>query len=301
MPGFRYSMGGNWYKGNPHIHSTASDGGKTFVELAQMYHEAGYDFLCRADHWVCSDAETEDCDYPLLWLDGVELNGDDHGGSAYHVVCLGAFTGIERGMPFVAALEAAREQNGLLILAHPFWMGNSMDDALRWGFHGVEVYNHVVRWLNGKSDGTVHWNAMLRRFPNTLAFACDDAHIRPEHPGWNGGWIMVNAPECSREAVHAAIRAGNFYSTCGPEIHSLECSIKGDEAAITVRTSPVQFARIVGAGSNGRRMGSFEGELFTEFALAFPLEWPYAYLELEDAQGRRAWTNPLMIAEPNDP
>ena len=288
MAAFRYETNGTWYKGNSHIHSTASDGGKTPTELAQMYADAGYHFLFRTDHWVSSHVEAEAEEYPLLWLDGIELDGFDHGGSPYHAICLGTFTGITHEMGFVAALEAARAQDGLLILAHPHWMGNSLEDALRWGFHGVEIYNHVCRWLNGKGDGTVYWNTMLERFPSTLAFAVDDAHIRPEHPGWNGGWIMVNAPNLSRQAIQAAIRAGNFYSTCGPEFHAIEC----DGTYVTVRTSPVQFARLVGPAYLGNRIGSFGGGLLREATFEIP-DWPYAYLEVEDDHGRRAWTNTL--------
>jgi len=290
---FRYNFTGNWYKGNAHIHSTASDGGKNFVELAQMYAEAGYDFLFRTDHWVASDIGSDQQDYPLLWLDGIELDGRDHGGSRYHVVCLGTFEGLSRGMGLVAALEAARAQGGLLILAHPHWMGNTLEDALRYGFHGVEVYNHVCRWLNGKGDGTVYWNAMLERAPNTLAFAVDDAHIRPEHPGWNGAWIMVNALDGSREAILDAIWAGHFYSTCGPEFHAIEY----DGTNVTVQTSPVQFVRLAGPAYLGARTGSFEGELFTEATLKVPPDWEYAYLEIEDDQSHRAWTNPLFVAD----
>jgi len=302
MPTLRYDTTGTWYKGNTHIHSTASDGGKTFAELAQMYADAGYEFLFRTDHWVASDVRSDGDDYPVLWLDGIELHGYDHGGSPYHVVCLGSFTGITREMGFVAALEATRAQGGLLILAHPHWIGNSLEDALRWGFHGVEIYNHVCHWLNGKGDGNVYWSAMLRRFPNALAFAADDAHVRPEHPGWNGGWIMVNAPDRSREAIQGAIRAGNFYSTCGPEFHA----IAYDGNSVTIRTSPVQFVRLVGPANLGKRMpnrqrvgdsGSFERQLITEATLEIPQSWPYVYLEIEDDQRRRAWTNSLFVAD----
>jgi len=209
----RYDTSGNWYKGNVHIHSTQSDGGKTFAELATMYAGEGYDFLFRTDHWVASDVAADPDDYPLLWLDGVELDGRDHGGSAYHVVCLGKVAGIDRERGFVAALEAARAQGALLLLAHPTWMVNSQDDVVRYGFDGVEVYNHVCQWLNGKGAARVYWQMMLDRFPDVLGFAVDDAHIRPEHPGWNGGWIAINAPELTRDSVLAAIRGGNYYSS----------------------------------------------------------------------------------------
>lgn len=286
-----YISAGNWYKGNTHIHSTVSDGGRTFAELAQMYAEKGYDFLFRTDHWVASDAGVDMEDSRLLWLDGIELDGRDDGGVYYHVACLGTFTGVTREMGFMAAFEATREQGGLLLLAHPQWTGNTFDDALRWNFDGVEVYNHVCHWLNGKGDGGAYWNAMLAQQPNILGLACDDAHIRAEHPGWNGGWIVVNAPELSRPAIMDAIRAGNFYSSTGPDFHAISCD--GDRVAI--ETSPVQFARLVGPAYRGARIGGFEGKVFTEAVFDIPPEWAYAYLEIEDAHGHRAWTNTLQI------
>lgn len=285
----RYQTAGRWFKGNTHIHSTASDGGKTFEQLAADYAGAGYDFLFRTDHWVSSDTAADATPYPLLWLDGMELDGSDHGGSNYHVVCLGTFKGISREAGFVQAMETVRAQGGLLILAHPHWMGNSTEDALRWGFHGVEVYNHVCQWLNGKGDSMIYWHAMLGKAPATLAFSSDDAHIRPEHPGWNGGWIMVNTPELSRENILDAIRAGNFYSTTGPRFEAIECA--GNQ--IRLKTSPVQFVRLVGPGWSGLRLGSFGADRLTEATFEIPADWPYMYLEIEDDQGHRAWTNPL--------
>jgi hypothetical protein len=291
MRTFRYHTDGTWFKGNAHIHSTASDGGKTFDQLAAMYAAQGYDFLFRTDHWVASEVGRDEADYPLLWLDGIELHGEDYGGSSYHVVCLGTVSGITRDMGFVAALEAARAQGSMLVLAHPHWMANSLEDALRWGFHGVEIYNHVCRWLNGKGEGAVYWSAMLERFPNTLGLAVDDAHVRAEHPGWNGGWIVVNASHRSRQAIQDAMREGRFYSSCGPAFHAIEY----DGQHVTVHTSPVQFIRLVGPAHWGKRIGAFDGTCFTEATFQVPDQWSYAYIELEDSQGRRAWTNPLFV------
>jgi len=286
----RYDTSGRWYKGNTHIHSTASAGGRTFTELARMYSEQGYQFLFRTDHWVPSDVSSDTTAYPLLWLDGIELDGTDPGGSYYHVVCLGTFAPFHQEKGFVAAIESARAQGGLLILAHPYWTGNTMEDVVRWHFDGVEVYNHVCRWLNGKSDSSPHWSAALARFPDTRGLAVDDAHIRPEHPGWNGGWIMANMPTLSRDNVLTTIRTGNFYSSCGPEILSIEY---GDHT-VTGRTSPVQFARLVGPAAQGNRVGSFDGRPLTEATFDIPGDWPYAYLEVENGQGRRAWTHTLF-------
>jgi len=291
MREFRYSTSGQWLKGNTHIHSTASDGGKTFTELAELYASAGYDFLFRTDHWELSDVAADKETYPLLWLDGTEIDGHDETGAWFHVVCLGQVRDITRQTGFVGGLEEARAQGALLIAAHPHWCGNSLDDCLRWPFDGIEIYNHVCHWLNGKSNGLVHWDAVLSNNPNALAFAVDDAHLKPEHPGWNGGWIVVNTETCTRLDILSAIRRGNFYSSCGPEMKSI--TFDGDELSIT--TSPIRFMRLVGPNSNGKRVGSFDGPLLTNVRMSIPDDWRYVYVEIEDETGHRAWTNNLFI------
>jgi hypothetical protein len=289
MPTFRYQADTCWFKGNAHIHSTASDGGKTVDELAQMYAAQGYHFIFLTDHWVASHVDGAAA--PLLLLDGIELNGDDEAGVPYHVVALGSFQGITRELGFAAAMRAVREQEGLLILAHPQWMGNSFDDALRHRFDGVEIYNHVCHWLNGKGSGHAYWNAMLARAPITLGLAVDDAHIVPAHPGWNGAWIVVQAPVCEPKPIVAAIRAGRFYSSCGPTFEAIEH--EGRE--VHVRTSPVQFIRLAGPAHRGKRVGSFDGATTETATFEVPEDWIYAYLEIEDTRGRRAWTNALFV------
>ncbi len=287
----RYNTNGLWLKGNTHIHSIASDGGKTFSELAEMYAAAGYEFLFRTDHWVCSDTRNDTTSFPLLWLDGIELDGHDQTGANFHVVCLGRVKGISQGKDFESALISARSQGALTILAHPHWCGNTLDDVLRWRFHGVEVYNHVCQWLNGKSGGLVHWDAALMQTPCSLAFAVDDAHLKTEHPGWNGGWIVVNVCERTTEAILDAIKLGNYYSSCGPEFHSITIQ----DNHLLAETSPIQFARLVGPRHNGMRLGNFDGETIQTIRFPIPSEWEYAYLEVEDSKGRRAWTNALFV------
>jgi hypothetical protein len=231
--------------------------------------------------------------YPLLWLDGVELDGKDTSDAYFHVVCLGQVKGIDREAGLVEAMKAAREEGALLIAAHPHWCGISMGDCLRWSFDGVEIYNHICHWLNGKSNGLVYWDVALQQNPNTLALAVDDAHLKSEHPGWNGGWIVVNAEECSQQSIMAAIGRGNFYASCGPQFKSIV--LDGDEVVLT--TSPVRFIRLVGPSFRGKRAGTFDGSLVSDARFSIPDDWRYAYLEIEDEGGRRAWTNNLFIDE----
>ncbi len=281
-----------WYRGNTHIHTTASDGGLSVPELSRLYGKAGYDFLVQTDHWVASahDGKTVE---GMLWLDGVELDGRDRHGVYYHVVCLGRQQAVSRDMGFATAVDAAAQQGAMLVLAHPHWTGNSHAHALALPFHGVEVYNHVCWWLNGKSGGTAHYDHLLCTNPNALAFAVDDAHLRPQEPAWNGGWIAVQAPERSREALTAAIRSGSFYGTTGPQLYD----IRYEADTVEISCSPVRSIRCVGPkGAGLRTLASDDAEL-TSARFQVPDEWPSPRIELEDSCGRRAWTNPLYTSD----
>ena len=101
---------------------------------------------------------------------------------------------------------------------------------------------------------------------------------------------MPFAESCTDELVLDAIRVGRFYSTQGPEIRSI--AIEGDR--LLVETSAVSFMRLVGAGSQGDRIGSFDGVEITSGEFALPRSFDYVRLDIEDKYGRRAWTNPLF-------
>jgi hypothetical protein len=293
MSNFRYQLNGSWYKGNTHSHSTLSDGTKPFEELGKLYRQSGYDFLCLTDHWVASKFNPVETADGLLWFNGIELNGEDARGIEYHIVCLGKFDEIDEKLTLEQALQRAMDQDGFIILAHPFWTGNSLEDCLRFPFHAVEVFNYVCQCEIGKGDGLVHWNHVLEKSPHTLGIASDDAHFSSDSPMWKGGWVMVNAAERSHAAIQAALRAGNYYSTSGPEFHSIICQ----DDRVRVETSPVQFIRLVGPKwkGHGRAVGMRSDTPITTAEFKIPSKWAYAYLEIEDQQHRRAWTNTLFV------
>jgi hypothetical protein len=292
MNTFRYDTSQHWYKGNTHLHSTASDGALGFDQLSRLYSQQGYSFLFRTDHWVCSNAQANAQPDPILWLDGIELNGKDPFGSDYHIVCLGEFTGLDDdGRQLLPAFEKARAQGGFTILAHPLWMGNSVEEALRYPFDGVEVFNNDCQWCNGKGDSTVHWEAMLKKNPNTLALAADDAHMLSYEPDWNGGWIVINTAELSPASVFKALRAGNFYASTGPDFQAIE----NHQQKVYVKTSPVKAIQLVGPGIQSKAAVVPEGQTICEAEFEIPADWPAAYFHLQAADRSQAWSNALFV------
>jgi hypothetical protein len=249
---FRYRRCDRWLKGNLHTHTTKSDGKVEPAEAVRRYAEAGYDFLALTDHWAPSDVDRELPGSPIILLDGVELDGKDHLDSYYHVVCLGRFEEIRRDDGFETALESCRRQGGLLILAHPYWTGNTLDEAARHRFDGVEIYNNVCRMLNAKGLATFVYESLREARPDMLGFAVDDAHFNPAYGEPFGGWIRVAAREATRASIIDAIRRGEFYSSTGPSINRIELEGK----RLEIETSPVSEAWLVGPRSRGVRLST---------------------------------------------
>ena len=288
---FRYDTSKKWYKGNTHIHSTASDGGKTVEELDDLYSGAGYDFLFRTDHWECSDFKNYPENLKLLWIDGVEYDARDKDKALYHIVLLGNNVKVNPGMAIQEAINEGREKDAIIIFAHPGWSGNTTENAVRYDFDGVEIFNYTTDRTNGKSCGAAHLEQMLLKNPATLAFAADDTHLREGiDPFWNGGWIVVNAEKCTAKSVRNAIKQGNYYSTIGPAFDDIRIK----DNMIYVKTSPAKIIRLIGP-EYLCDMVRDDNNALTEHSFKIPEEWPYVYIEIEDANGKRAWTNNLFI------
>jgi hypothetical protein len=224
-------------------------------------------------------------------LDGIELDGKDDQGSYYHVVCIGGVNGISKDMLLMKALEKARSQGSFLIWAHPHWSGNTVADGLRHSFHGLEVYNHFPEMAIGKGNGAFHWDSALEQNPDMLGLATDDNHFVEGYPPQEGGWIMVNSPELSHEAIMASIHKGNFYSSSGPDFKSIYIE-KGNR--VVAETSPIVHARLVGPATLGKWKAEANKRSVTDTHFRIPDDWPFARLEIEDAFGRKAWSNPLL-------
>jgi hypothetical protein len=287
---YRYETSGRWHKGSIHLHTVGSDGHLTFDELVHKYSAEKFDFISVTDHWCLSESNDNQEKRPLLILDGIELDGYDNQGTYYHVLAIG----LSQTPPFVTrnflkAIRTLYSQGAILIWAHPHWTGNSIREGLRHKFHGMEIYNHSSQCENGSGYALSHWDGMLDHNPEFLGFATDDSHFIPEQPYWNGGWIMVNAAECSRHEILESMRQGNYYSTQGPEFKTIEYI----DNTVRVETSPVTYVRLIGPRRTGRWVHALGKKPIGRAEFELPGDWPYARLEIEDAAGKRAWTNPL--------
>jgi len=291
-----FAADGHWFKGNLHVHTTNSDGELSPQHTVDLYARYGYDFLAITDHGRVTDT-TELDGRGMLLLEGAELGLPAASlGQSYHVVVLGLKDecSLPEGAAAQDALAAIQAQAELVFIAHPYWSSLTLADLLAIeGYDGIEVFNTTCLRGIGRGHSEPHWDALLARGRRVLGTAVDDAHFHY----WDamGGWIMLKAPELSRRAVISAIKTGAFYASSGPEIRNVV--IAGD--TVHVECSPAVTVALVVAGP-GRgwttdRLGLRKrGELITEAEL--PLDaagnWPFR-IEVTDAHGNRAWTNPF--------
>jgi len=293
-----FSAPGRFWRGNLHGHSSASDGRKTPAEACQAYIDAGYDFTCLSDHF------REIYSYPITdtrpfrtdgftTLIGAELHGPATSrGVDWHVLAVGLpldFAPPAEGETGPALSRRAADAGAFVAIAHPHWYqlqpqdGADLDAA-----HAVEVYNHTSAVHCDRGDGAVFLDAMLSEGRRLMAVAVDDSHWK--NGDAFGGWVMVKADENTPEALLAALHAGRFYASQGPEFHDI--AREGDE--IVIRSSPVEAIMLVGPVSQSSRQ---HGRNLTRARLDLsPFAGTWCRAVLVDAMGRRAWSNPLWLA-----
>ena len=102
---------------------------------------------------------------------------------------------------------------------------------------------------------------------------------------------MVKAQELTLDSIMEALRTGAFYSTLGPEITDMTL----DDKALTVKCSPAQSIVFKSECSRGRRVLPPEGELLTEATYSIPGSVKYVRVEITDASGKKAWSNPFFF------
>ena len=156
--------------------------------------------------------------------------------------------------------------------------------------HAVEVYNALAA-REDRGDSWHLTDVLLNRGHRLGAYAADDAHFQPQDPPGCAAWVQVRAESLDPEALLAALKAGHYYASTGPELYDVRL---GDgDGLLTVRCSPVRKVLVTG-GAPGARV--VEGEALTECSLPVAMfGHGYCRVTVEDAAGGRAWSNPIQL------
>jgi YD repeat-containing protein len=292
-----FDAAGEWLRGNLHCHSTLSDGHRTPAEVARAYSAAGYDFLAITDHyeerWDWSITEPSDVDTDLVLLRGAELSSSDWSDAdVFWVVAVGLNAPLQRsanGEQPSAVIEAAHRSGAFIGLVHPRLSDVSEHQALGLThLHAIEIYDQGSVYFDNRPDGWATCEALLAAGRRISAFAADDNHFDQPWEGFQA-WVEVRA-ERDPESIVEALKVGDYYSTQGPLIHSIETSPQ----AITLRFDP---ARAVIAQTRDWRLTRKEvgnGITSATFNTA-AFAGDYVRFTIIDDNGLRAWSNPHWL------
>lgn len=307
-----FSKAGQFYRGNLHTHSTRSDGARSVAQVAGDYRSRGYDFISVTDHFLphahfrkgepgfctVTDASPHDDD-GFITIPGAELHGPAmENGETWHIVAVGLpvdFADLGDGESGPEVARRASEAGAFVGLAHPHWNVVSERDALAVVdiIDAVEIYNHGCEVEVSRGYGLHMAEMLLNKGHRVTQYAADDAHFKHRRGTFSdafGGWVQVKASALTPDAIVAALKAGDYYSSTGPEIHDIQV----DEGTVRVASSPVETILVSGRGATFRRDHDVSLIEF-EADIREMRETPYISVTVVDAEGRRAWSNPIWL------
>jgi hypothetical protein len=291
---------GRFYRGNLHMHSTQSDGKYSAEEVCRRYRAAGYDFISITDHAmeaygypVTDTSELRTGDFTTLI--GAELHaGQSELGHLWHIVANGLPADFDPSSATSGqeAARMARDAGAFVSIAHPAWYILTEADVRSFHriAHAIEIYNGTAGAMQDRYDSWYIADLVLARGLRFLASASDDFHGQPDRHDFNLGWVWVKSESLDPGAIAAALRAGHFYSSTGPEIFDVRVE---PGRVLSVRASTADLIAVTGVGPGAARTTEVDvSEVELDISA---LESPYLRVTVRDRWGRRAWTNPIWV------
>ncbi len=292
-------------KGALHCHTTRSDGKDDPAEVVKYHHQQGYDFMAVTDH-RCYNYKNF-ADVPMTIIPGMEMDWilPGPGVHCHHILSFGPAredgNGFEQEQRFPSnrierpeqtqeMLDWLHANKNITAYCHPEWSGTPARefDMLRGNF-AMEIWNSGTVMECGKDNNAAYWDELLIQGQKIYGIATDDGHNMAQHCK---GWVRVNS-ENNLDDILAALQEGKFYSSCGPEIYDFYV----DQGVAHISCSPVseiQFIHLrvpypifrAAPGEAGLTSGSVPLCVTSS---------PYIRAVVKDAEGRRAWTNPIFL------
>ena len=292
-------------KGALHCHTTRSDGKGTPEEVIRLHHEQGYRFMALTDHNLVN--HINHADVPMTMLSGIERDFRLPGRQfdkphCVHVVGLGvpndpAAPGQDVYPGHAGNGECGAEAQPMIddmhrwgmktIYAHPEWSGTTYQDfKMLTGNFAMEIWNTGCAMENALDMNAPYWDEALDAGQRIWGVATDDGHPMDQHCK---GWVMVSA--CNDAAsILDALEQGKFYASCGPEIKDFYV----EDGVVHVECSPVKEIQFVSLRHPLPCRRDPEGEM-TGAECKLPEGLKYIRASVVDAEGRRAWTNPIIL------
>lgn len=284
---------GIWMRGNLHGHTTNSDGAISPAEARAWFAANGYDFVAITDHVMLTRPDATQSP-GLIQIPGTEIHVGGYDRHEFHIVTLGGnipqiLEHYRYAMGPQEVLDRVNEAGAIAFVAHPYRHSLTRAELLPLkGALGIEIWNSVSERY-GKALSSAVWDDLLEVGWRGWGLANDDVHWR--HGEQGQGWNMVYAHERSVEGVLAALKAGRFYASTGPEFRDL--TVSGRE--IFVACSPVRAVRFMGSRWNCASVRANASDLIEEAQATMSDDTPYARVEIVDERGKVAWSQPIWF------
>ncbi|MCB9781839.1 MAG: PHP domain-containing protein [Candidatus Omnitrophica bacterium] len=280
---------GKWFRGNLHGHTTNTDGELPPSGYVKKYADLGYDWIVISDHDYLTP-KPENCPKDLVFIQGNEVTA-----RGPHLLHIGCRDIVDPNPDRARVVEEVMARDGLCIINHPNWQ----EDFSHWPhalieslppFHGIEIYNAIVRDQEGTSLATDRFDRLLSKGRRVWGYANDDTHwVESYGRAWNWVW----AEECTPEAIVESLKNGRCYGSTGVELTTLRTD--GRKIRIESTTGSLCIASL----DWGLEIGRYRGK-----AWEFDLEELYyqgrrtpSYIRFEvHGEGDQvAWTQPIHI------
>ncbi len=294
-----FNKPGRFWRGNLHTHSTRSDGQLAPEAVCRFYQEMGYDFISITDHFMAQFKYPITDTRPLrtdgfTTLLGAELHaGATSIGDIWHILAVGLPHDFAPNLPDedgpgIAARAMAA--GAFVSVAHPAWYSLSEQDVLDLGpVHAIETINGISFDHNDRIDSWYMLDVMVDRGHRYFALTTDDAHFHLKHNDLLRGWTYVKSESLDPDSLLAALRNGCYYNSTGAMIHDIQ--MEGEN--LYVRCSPASSLFLTGRGSRSQYIHG-NGMIEAEFNWK-RLNSPHCRLTVREANGARAWTNPIFL------
>ncbi len=302
-----------WWKGNTHAHTINTDGDSSPDTVARWYKEHGWNFVVISDHDMLTPVDGLNAllaaPGKFMVLAGVEVT-DRAEGVPVHLNGVGVREAVlpRGGMTRLEALEAdaraIRAAGGIPHINHPNyqWALSAQDLAAATEAKHFELINGhsgVNNFGGGGAPSTEEvWDYVLSTGRVFYGVGTDDSHHFKEEFGrerQNPGraWVMVRAPELSREAILAALDGGDFYASTGVTLKNYEASaseIRIELPEASGPNSPRFRTYFIGKGG-----AVLKRDDSLNPAYSFQGNELYVRARIEASNGTRAWTQPVFL------
>jgi hypothetical protein len=289
-----------WLKGNTHTHTSLSDGDSEPAAVADWYRDHGYDFLVITDH----DRITKLDGVPgIVLIEGEEVT-DWLPKKPLHVNAIGLREVVapQRGETPVAALQrnvdAVRKAGGIAAINHPNfgWAFGAEELKALQGATLLEIASgHPFVNMQGPPSVEAMWDEVLTSGKTMWGIGVDDSHhlkrpwdVDMAPPG--KAWIVVRSAARERDAILAAIRAGEFYASTGVELEAYSATKEAVELKVKEKNGAHYRVQFIGGG--GRMLQDTTGPAGKYVVRG---DEQYVRAKVIDSNGRMAWCQPMRV------